>query len=51
MLECLQGYLKVAHSTNVELKAQLTNKTEELRVLKECAFLTEATHQVDVSCH
>lgn len=40
----------MAHSTKAELKAQLKNTTEELKVLKKRSFLTEATHHADMSC-
>lgn len=49
-LGILQEDLKLARTTNVELEAQLKKKAEEVGVLKEHAFLTEATHQADVSC-
>lgn len=49
-MESIQGDLRVAHTTNAELESQLKNKSEDVRVLKECAFLTEAPHQADLSC-
>lgn len=42
--------MKVARSTKAELKAQLENNSIDVRVLKNSAFLNEATYQADLSC-
>lgn len=49
-LESVQGDFNVPHFTDAKLYSQVKNSAEELRVLKESAFLTEGAHQAFLSC-